>query len=76
MEHTSAPMLTESKENRARFLFEIVEEVAGAIGKDRLGVRLSLFGHRTETGTGLGLMEAAYIGEVESGTADQSVRRV
>lgn len=32
------------KENRARFLFEIVEEVAAAIGKDRLGVRLSPFG--------------------------------
>jgi N-ethylmaleimide reductase len=33
-----------SQENRARFLFEIVEEVAAAIGKDRLGVRLSPFG--------------------------------
>jgi len=33
-----------SKENRARFLFEIVEEVGAAIGKDRLGVRLSPFG--------------------------------
>jgi N-ethylmaleimide reductase len=33
-----------SQENRARFLFEIVEEVASAIGKDRLGVRLSPFG--------------------------------
>jgi len=33
-----------SQENRARFLFEIVEEVGGAIGKDRLGVRLSPFG--------------------------------
>jgi N-ethylmaleimide reductase len=31
-------------ENRARFLLEIVEEVAAAIGKDRLGVRLSPFG--------------------------------
>jgi N-ethylmaleimide reductase len=33
-----------SKENRARFLFEIVEQVATAIGGDRLGVRLSPFG--------------------------------
>jgi N-ethylmaleimide reductase len=33
-----------TKENRARFLFEIVEEVGAAIGKDRLGVRLSPFG--------------------------------
>jgi N-ethylmaleimide reductase len=33
-----------SKENRARFLLEIVEEVGTAIGKDRLGVRLSPFG--------------------------------
>src|SRR5580698_6114997 len=33
-----------SKENRARFLFEIVDEVAAAIGADRLGVRLSPFG--------------------------------
>jgi N-ethylmaleimide reductase len=33
-----------SKENRARFLFEIVEEVGTAIGRDRLGVRLSPFG--------------------------------
>jgi N-ethylmaleimide reductase len=33
-----------SKENRSRFLFEIVEEVAAEIGVDRLGVRLSPFG--------------------------------
>jgi N-ethylmaleimide reductase len=33
-----------AKENRARFLLEIVEEVAAAIGADRLGVRLSPFG--------------------------------
>jgi N-ethylmaleimide reductase len=33
-----------TKENRARFLFEIVEEVSSAIGADRLGVRLSPFG--------------------------------
>jgi N-ethylmaleimide reductase len=33
-----------SKENRARFLFSIVEEVSAAIGADRLGVRLSPFG--------------------------------
>jgi len=33
-----------SKENRARFLFEIVDEVTSAIGVDRLGVRLSPFG--------------------------------
>jgi N-ethylmaleimide reductase len=33
-----------SKENRARFLLEIVEEVGIAIGNDRLGVRLSPFG--------------------------------
>jgi N-ethylmaleimide reductase len=33
-----------SKENRARFLFEIVDEVTTAIGADRLGVRLSPFG--------------------------------
>jgi N-ethylmaleimide reductase len=33
-----------SKENRVRFLLEIVEEVGAAIGKDRLGVRLSPFG--------------------------------
>ncbi len=33
-----------SKENRARFLFEIVDEVAAAIGTGRLGVRLSPFG--------------------------------
>jgi N-ethylmaleimide reductase len=32
------------KENRARFLFEIVEEVAAEIGMERLGVRLSPFG--------------------------------
>jgi len=32
------------KENRARFLLEIVEEVAAAVGMDRLGVRLSPFG--------------------------------
>ena len=31
-------------ENRARFLMEIVDEVAGAIGADRCGVRLSPFG--------------------------------
>jgi N-ethylmaleimide reductase len=33
-----------SKENCARFLFEIVDQVAAAIGADRLGVRLSPFG--------------------------------
>jgi N-ethylmaleimide reductase len=33
-----------SKEKCARLLFEIVEEVAAAIGVDRLGVRLSPFG--------------------------------
>jgi N-ethylmaleimide reductase len=32
------------QENRARFLFEIVEEVATEIGTKRLGVRLSPFG--------------------------------
>jgi N-ethylmaleimide reductase len=32
------------KENCARFLFEIVDEVTAAIGADRLGVRLSPFG--------------------------------
>jgi N-ethylmaleimide reductase len=32
------------KENRARFLLEIIEEVSAAIGSDRLGVRLSPFG--------------------------------
>jgi N-ethylmaleimide reductase len=32
------------KENRARFLLEIVDEVTAAIGADRLGVRLSPFG--------------------------------
>lgn len=31
--------------NRARFLLEIVEEVSQVIGPDRLGVRLSPFGH-------------------------------
>ncbi len=33
-----------SKEHRARFLLEIVDDVAAAIGVDRLGVRLSPFG--------------------------------
>jgi N-ethylmaleimide reductase len=33
-----------SKENRARFLLEIADEVTAAIGADRLGVRLSPFG--------------------------------
>jgi N-ethylmaleimide reductase len=33
-----------SKENRARFLFDIVDEVTAAIGVNRLGVRLSHFG--------------------------------
>ena len=33
-----------SQENRARFLFEIVEQVSDAIGSDHLGVRLSPFG--------------------------------
>ncbi len=33
-----------SNENRARFLWEIVEAVSTAIGSDRLGVRLSPFG--------------------------------
>jgi len=33
-----------SKENRARFLLEIVDQVAAAIGAGRLGVRLSPFG--------------------------------
>jgi N-ethylmaleimide reductase len=33
-----------SKENRARFLLEIVDEVTAVIGADRLGVRLSPFG--------------------------------
>jgi N-ethylmaleimide reductase len=33
-----------AKENRVRFLLEIVEEVMTAIGGDRLGVRLSPFG--------------------------------
>jgi N-ethylmaleimide reductase len=33
-----------SKENRARFLFDIVDDVSTAIGADRLGVRLSPFG--------------------------------
>jgi N-ethylmaleimide reductase len=32
------------KENRARFLLEIVDEVSAAIGAERLGVRLSPFG--------------------------------
>lgn len=30
--------------NRARFLLEVIEEVSGVVGKDRLGVRLSPFG--------------------------------
>jgi N-ethylmaleimide reductase len=33
-----------SEENRTRFLLDIVEKVSGAIGADRLGVRLSPFG--------------------------------
>src|SRR5271168_2621922 len=33
-----------SKENRVRFLLDIVEEVTAAIGPDRVGVRLSHFG--------------------------------
>jgi N-ethylmaleimide reductase len=33
-----------SKENRVRFLLEIVEEVTAAVGPDRVGVRLSPFG--------------------------------
>jgi N-ethylmaleimide reductase len=33
-----------AKENRARFLLEIVDELTTAIGADRLGVRLSPFG--------------------------------
>lgn len=33
-----------TKENRARFLFEIVDQVAAEIGANRLGVRLSPFG--------------------------------
>jgi N-ethylmaleimide reductase len=33
-----------SKENRVRFLLDIVEEVSAAIGPDRVGVRLSPFG--------------------------------
>jgi N-ethylmaleimide reductase len=33
-----------SKQNRARFLLDIVCEISGAIGADRLGVRLSPFG--------------------------------
>jgi N-ethylmaleimide reductase len=33
-----------SKENRVRFLLNIVEEVTAAIGPDRVGVRLSPFG--------------------------------
>jgi N-ethylmaleimide reductase len=33
-----------SKENRARFLLEIVDEVTAGIGAERLGVRLSPFG--------------------------------
>lgn len=33
-----------SKENRARFLLDIVDEITAAIGADRLGVRLSPFG--------------------------------
>ncbi len=33
-----------SKENRARFLLEIVDEVTAAVGANRLGVRLSPFG--------------------------------
>jgi N-ethylmaleimide reductase len=33
-----------SKENRARFLFEVVDAVASATGLDRMGVRLSPFG--------------------------------
>ena len=33
-----------SKENRTRFLLDIVGEISGAIGADRLGVRLSPFG--------------------------------
>ena len=33
-----------AKENRARFLLDIVCELCGAIGADRLGVRLSPFG--------------------------------
>ena len=33
-----------SKENRARFLLDIVDEITAAIGVDRLGVRLSPFG--------------------------------
>jgi N-ethylmaleimide reductase len=36
------------KENRARFLFEIVDAVSSAIGSDRLGVRLSPFGQYGE----------------------------
>jgi N-ethylmaleimide reductase len=31
-------------ENRARFVLEVVAAVAGAIGKDRVGIRLSPFG--------------------------------
>lgn len=32
------------KENRLRFLLEVVDEVSSAIGRDRVGVRLSPFG--------------------------------
>jgi N-ethylmaleimide reductase len=32
------------KENRARFLMEVVDEVSASVGADRLGVRLSPFG--------------------------------
>jgi N-ethylmaleimide reductase len=38
------PGYVQSKENRARFLLEIVDEVTAAIGTGRLGVRLSPFG--------------------------------
>ncbi len=33
-----------SIENRARFVLEVVNSVSGAIGKDRMGIRLSPFG--------------------------------
>ena len=53
-----------SIENRARFVLEVAEAVIAAIGKDKVGIRLSPFGAASDTCTSKSPTESALIGMV------------
>ncbi|GAA5221081.1 alkene reductase [Membranihabitans marinus] len=75
-----------SIENRARFVLEVADKVASAIGKDRTGIRLSPYGTASEMSLyddipstyayiaeKLGELGLAYIHTVNQGTVEPSV---